>query len=159
MYAVSNKSIEVCNLRTHNPFVGKHENVCIIVDKDDEIIHIRCDRKSPLGNPYDMQRSEKLRDAVVNAHNGYFVKKVMGMNHTEYQHRGGLNFAKGFTVPPTDKLIHSVDWLDRRLREGYTLKLYCWCSPKRCHADNIADWLTYKTNLPPHYDPDCTISG
>jgi hypothetical protein len=32
--------------------------------------------------------------------------------------------------------------LHRRLCRGESLRLLCWCAPRRCHAEEIARWLT-----------------
>lgn len=40
-----------------------------------------------------------------------------------------------------------LEALAARLRAGESLRLLCWCHPKRCHAVSIADMLRRLTGL------------
>lgn len=78
--------------------------------------------KSPLGNPFWM-RDEMDRDDVCKQYASWFARKVQAK----------------------DKLV--IDELNRLYRIGSEhgqLNLFCWCAPKRCHAEVIKDYLERK---------------
>ena len=35
----------------------------------------------------------------------------------------------------------ALEGLAERLRGGESLRLLCWCAPRRCHAEDLARWL------------------
>ena len=77
-----------------------------------------CGRPTALGNPYPMN-SEKDRDRVCNAYDQSFeVRRA-----TSYKMRNEL----------------ALIW--RHLIEHKTVQLSCYCSPKRCHTETIANYL------------------
>ena len=78
----------------------------------------RVDRKSILGNPYYM-RSEKERDAVCEQYAKYFEEELLK------------------DVIALGLLRHMY----RTLKRYGHIELYCWCAPKRCHAETIRDFL------------------
>jgi hypothetical protein len=79
----------------------------------------KVDRTTPLGNPFFME-SESLRDEVCNKFEAYF--KTNGLN------------------APT--IFYLQELLDHAKEQD--IKLLCWCHPKRCHADTIANYLNEK---------------
>ena len=87
--------------------------------------HIKCDRSSPLGNPYALNRTCS-RDQSCNKYFDRFVDIING------------------DWPDKAEAQAVLDELDRIL-EIYHLfgeiELYCWCAPLRCHASTIQGWL------------------
>jgi hypothetical protein len=78
----------------------------------------RIDRKSPLGNPFFM-KGEYERHIVCDKYEEYFNKKALYNQHVKVY----LN--KILTELKTNKKV----------------RLFCWCAPKRCHAETIKKWL------------------
>ena len=78
---------------------------------------IKVDRSSPLGNPFYME-DESKRDKVCDKYHIWFYK---------------------------DK--HKIAFYQElfKLKETYKkfgkLNLFCWCNPKRCHAETIKQYL------------------
>ena len=84
-----------------------------------EPYQVRVDRgHSILSNPYYM-KSEDERDEVCDKYKDYFVKQV---HHNET-----------FTNALRD--------LYRIAKRYGKLELFCWCYPKRCHAETIKKFL------------------
>lgn len=78
---------------------------------------VRVDRQSVLGNPFHMH-SESERDKVCDAYKACFVSSMQDPN-----------FRKEF-------------WRIYRIYMKYgKLNLFCWCAPKRCHAETIRKYL------------------
>lgn len=77
---------------------------------------VRVDRASILGNPYFMA-DESERDKVCDEYNNWF----------EYEKDG--------------KLKSELLRIRTILQEHGQLRLFCWCAPKRCHAETIKKWL------------------
>ena len=73
----------------------------------------KVDRSSPIGNPFEM-RSEMERDSVCDKYELHFNNK----NHTV-----------AFTL--------YLNGLCEAYKKYGKLRLFCWCSPKRCHAETI----------------------
>ena len=80
---------------------------------------IRVDRASILGNPYHMV-DESQRDTVCNQYEKYFNEN---MKH------------------PDTAFYNEVQRLYNIMKEYGKLELYCWCAPKRCHAETIKQYL------------------
>ena len=76
---------------------------------------VRVDRKSILGNPYRMN-SVNDRNRVCDDYDKWFSEQL-----------------KRFEL----ELIRLYDIWKRHER----LNLFCWCAPKRCHAETIKKWL------------------
>ena len=86
---------------------------------------VRVDRKSVLGNPFYM-KSESFRDIVCDKYEQYF--------------RNMLKLAKS----GDEHALVFVNELRRlyKLHRTYgKLELFCWCAPKRCHAETIKAFL------------------
>jgi len=77
---------------------------------------VKVDRSSSLGNPFYMG-SESQRDEVCDKYVTWFESNKSPAFHLEL----------------------------KRLRELYVehgqLNLFCWCAPKRCHAETIRQYL------------------
>jgi len=81
------------------------------------------DRQSVLGNPY-TQYNCGDRDAVCDKYADHFKDIVSGA-------RPNVGY-------------HFMEELNRLLKiyKKYgQLYLFCWCAPKRCHAETIKKWL------------------
>lgn len=74
-----------------------------------------CRRRSILGNPY-LLKSEADRDKVCNQYEDWFEEQLVTFR-PELQRilKIGLHYGK--------------------------LRLFCWCAPKRCHAETIKGWI------------------
>lgn len=74
---------------------------------------VKVDRSSVLGNPFVM-KGEINRDKVCDEYETYFDANQ------------NLKFKK------------ELNRLVEIYKEHGTLELFCWCAPKRCHAETIA---------------------
>jgi len=80
---------------------------------------VYCGRPSPLGNPYAM-RNEKQRNRVCNLYDKHFAKLLKN-----------------------DDMVMGAE-IERLLelhKEHGDVTLACYCAPKRCHVDTIAEHL------------------
>lgn len=86
----------------------------------DGYISVRCDRKTPLGNPYYMH-TESERNLVCD-------------NYTQWL---GVAYANNYpiTIKP------AIDSITNRVLSGHNVLLQCWCAPKRCHCDSIKSFV------------------
>lgn len=86
----------------------------------DHDLHLYCGRNATpkgmvnanLGNPHHMGNDEAKRDDVIEAY-----RRDLGS--------------------PSHPHWPRIDRIASRLREGKTIALYCWCTPKACHCDFI----------------------
>ena len=78
------------------------------------------DRSSPVGNPYQLL-SEATRDLCINAYGRYFEIMVRRKIDREF-----MNYLR---------LIYKA-YIDHG-----EVRLFCWCAPKRCHAEVIRDFI------------------
>ena len=78
----------------------------------------RVDRKSIVGNPYYMA-NESMRDEVCDKYETYFYEQIN--TNTEFR--------------------KYIDEIVTALRQYNKVYLYCWCYPKRCHAETIRKWI------------------
>lgn len=81
----------------------------------------RVDRASIVGNPFYMA-NESMRDEVCDKYERYFNEQ--------------LKSNKAFQ--------QYLETMLRTLRTYEKINLYCWCYPKRCHAETIRNWLIKK---------------
>ena len=75
-------------------------------------------RPTALGNPFPML-GEVMRDTVCDKYEEWFAKAVANRRPEVMQH---------------------LDYLRQRASEQ-PIKLICFCSPKRCHAETIAKYI------------------
>lgn len=75
-------------------------------------------RPTPLGNPYRMQ-DEAERDQVIAQYRRWLRKRLL----------------------KDDRVRAEMNRLYRELVQTGQLELTCWCSPRRCHAEVIAEAL------------------
>ena len=97
-------SVQIISLRTGQPY------------------DFRCDRKSPVGNPYTMH-NESERDKVCEQYENLFNQTMTDTT---------LNVGKFRTY------IQQI--VDFHKQHGH-VTLACWCSPKRCHCETIKRWI------------------
>ena len=80
---------------------------------------VKVDRTSVLGNPFKM-RSENERDLVCDKYMKYFTSKII----------------------EKDKVfLDELKRLKKILITYGKIELFCWCTPKRCHAETIKKLL------------------
>lgn len=87
-------------------------------DKMNKIYDFRVDRKSILGNPFYM-KDESKRDEVCDKYEEYFYNKLI------YR----------------DNIIEILKDMISIYKKYNRLNLFCWCYPKRCHAEVIKDFI------------------
>ena len=81
---------------------------------------VRVDRLSPLGNSYQMM-SEDLRDEVCDWYTKFFIDSMTHFPNSEFR--------------------QEIARLQELYKKHGKLRLFCWCAPKRCHAETIKSWL------------------
>ncbi|KOO34225.1 hypothetical protein Ctob_015819 [Chrysochromulina tobinii] len=104
-------------------------------------LDLRVDRMTAFGNPFPMGADERLRDAVCDACEELLEDPIgadLGAIAAKYQ----LCVDERFSDPTArSQLLDALGEAEARLRAGESLRLMCWCFPKRCHADGIAQLL------------------
>ena len=81
---------------------------------------VRVDRSSVLGNKYRMGLGGRNRENVCDAYDTWLKKAIR-------------DSYKSVTAE-----LHRLDMLHQ---EHGILRLFCWCTPKRCHAESIKQYL------------------
>lgn len=94
-------------------------------EKPVESWQVRVDRASPLGNPFFM-KNEEQRDLVCDKYVEWFADVVDNIE-ADY---------------PLQR--REIGRLLSIYKQYGKLELFCWCVPRRCHAETIKDYLTYK---------------
>lgn len=89
-------------------------------EKPTQPYQVRVDRTSILGNPYYM-RDESHRDEVCDKYKLYFKEQL----------KTNISFRK------------EVERLITIHKQYGKLELFCWCAPKRCHAETIRAFINY----------------
>ena len=84
-------------------------------DSIEHVYDVKVDRSSPLGNPFFM-RSESERDLVCNNYEQWLLEQITNKNRL---------------------VCDELNRLYKLLKTHGKLNLFCWCSPKRCHAETI----------------------
>lgn len=74
-------------------------------------------RPSPLGNPFRIGPDGATRDVVIDLYARWLDQKIQERDPA---------------------ICGELERL-RRIAEKGTLELSCWCAPRRCHGDEIAD--------------------
>ena len=82
---------------------------------------VRVDRSSVLGNPFYMA-NENERNNVCEQYEKHFNKKIESQDF---------------------KFISELKRLKNLLTKYNKLELFCWCYPKRCHAETIKQYLEH----------------
>lgn len=82
----------------------------------------RCDRVSPLGNPFKLRdASEKERHRICNEYDRYFNENL------------NPDVAPGRFLEYLDQIIQAASKRD--------ITIGCWCAPRRCHCQTIKDYV------------------
>ena len=107
-------------------------------------IGYRCDRKSVLGNPFDM-RAERDRPLVCKAFRHYLYRvAVMRQCPNEAAHaiakELSLVIARAWINPPRADFMAALQYLEDRP----ATRLLCWCHPKQCHCESIERYLVWR---------------
>lgn len=105
------------------------------------------DRSTVLGNPFKMGadgKNELLRDKVCDAYAALLASP--GANPADIGLLHGVPVDDNFSDAATSEKARTKALLalKARLVRGESLRLLCWCAPRRCHAEEIARWLTKK---------------
>lgn len=85
---------------------------------------VKIDRSSVLGNPFPM-RNESQRNAVCDKYAVYLA----------------------IEIKKPGKIREEMIRLYRLYKQYRELRLFCWCAPKRCHAETIRQWLNAENRL------------
>ena len=88
-------------------------------EKPQQPWQVRVDRTSVLGNPFYMP-DESKRNQVCKQYEKYFNEKIKNVQSTFYK---------------------EVQHLQELLQQYGRLEIFCWCAPKRCHAETIKNYL------------------
>lgn len=89
---------------------------------------VRVDRTSVLGNPFYM-KDESHRDEVCDKYESYFKAMVSRAENKAWNDTRAQTFVKEL------RRLY-------KLHKTYgKLELFCWCAPKRCHAETIKAFL------------------
>ncbi|ERN40422.1 hypothetical protein KR51_00029620 [Rubidibacter lacunae KORDI 51-2] len=127
----------------------------------------RCHRRSDLGNPFDLQGDERLRQRSVECYRiwlksllraairgrGHEVVAPIAIVHDkefacdEILETGYPYLAPSWKQPTSEKVVYALLGLLDRLRAGDRLQLNCHCKlpgeDRRCHADVIVGCLEW----------------
>ena len=107
------------------------------------VVDVPVDRTSALGNPYLMgpmcgaatHEDAAMREAVCDAYDDLLRSgaeadiAAIGAKH------GCVDIAEGFDGAAREAALHA---LSSRAAAGESMRLMCWCWPKRCHSMSVA---------------------
>jgi hypothetical protein len=114
-------------------------------------VDVRVDRQSACGNPFPMGadgHDESFRDAVCVACDE-LLENPLTADVSTIAARHGLRVDSRFaSANSRTELEAELQRLEGRLRAGESLRLMCWCAPKRCHAAGIARCLNRRLGRP-----------
>jgi len=98
----------------------KHEKLLIkVARKGQDLGGVYVGRPTPLGNPFRLERGDQ-REEVVARYATWLEQEL---------HRGNREVAR------------TLEELYRKLKRQGVLTLLCFCAPRRCHAEVIAEKL------------------
>lgn len=92
----------------------------IIVNIYQNKADVYCGRGSSLGNPFKMN-SESDRDIVCEQYQQYFYQKVV--------------------IERNQSMLRQLSQIKNIMDAKGTVKIGCFCAPKRCHCQTIKDHL------------------
>ena len=101
--------------------------------------NVRVDRLTDMGNPFlmdDESPDQASRNAACNAFDE-LLAALPTADPIAIAARHGLRLHDRFRKG-TSALVAALDQLAARLQKGESLRLLCWCKPKRCHGDGLA---------------------
>ena len=84
------------------------------------------DRRTAVGNPFELV-TEKERDLVCDAYEKYFYTQRKLRHDTAFN----VNIEKMYAA----------------FKKHGQLRLFCWCAPRRCHAETIKDYMENRHGL------------
>jgi hypothetical protein len=84
---------------------------------------MRVDRSSPVGNPYRIEDIRYLEDELKRDY-------VCDRYEKEFNRLRQITFFEAY-----------LQSLVRIYRRHGRLRLFCWCAPKRCHAETIKSYI------------------
>ena len=87
-------------------------------DKPSQPWDVKVDRSSVLGNPFPM-KGEAQRNAVCEKYAQHLGKEIISDG-------------------PIRKEMIRLYYIYKQYKR---LRLFCWCAPKRCHAETIKAWI------------------
>ena len=100
----------------------KDESVVIVNLRNTKTYDFRCDRYSPVGNPFTMH-SESERNSVCDKYEEHFLNTMTnGVFHDS-------------------KFVKYIESIIKHHKQHGKVTLACWCSPKRCHCETIRTWV------------------
>lgn len=104
-------------------------------DSKAEEKRVRCDRFSPVGNPFFMKdKSNEERNRVCDLYKEYFYDIMKNkMDNEQIKEKYNIEI-------DTKKFIEFMReiW---KVHQRYDLTLGCWCAPKRCHTETIKEFI------------------
>lgn len=100
-------------------------------------VHVTVDRSSVLGNPFYMCNSSD-RDRVCDLYKRYFDALVA--NDTAVLNDMNISNERR-TAEFRDKFMDKLAELVSIYKKHGSLLLYCWCAPRRCHAETIRSYI------------------
>jgi len=97
-----------------------------------------------LGNPFDMQGDERLREPVCEAHSEYFERVYFGGEEPVAAAKAiakeqGLSIATAWKRPSREAYVALIDKIDEAVASGKSIEVGCYCVPKACHLERLAD--------------------
>ena len=98
---------------------------------------VRVDRSSVLGNPF-LMHNENARNSVCEKYYRYFQGIVTNNTHILHEY--------GVVSSEREEFMQELRRLYKLAKQYGKLELFCWCAPKRCHAETIASFLERHLN-------------
>lgn len=95
-------------------------------NKPSEPYDFYVDRRTPVGNPEYLYKEDD-RDTVCEKYKTYFNKMISITNPNP-------------SSQPFEFHKYLSKLIDTYKKYGM-LRLFCWCSPKRCHSETIKDYI------------------
>lgn len=107
---------------------------------------VRCDRSSPLGNPFDLtnKKDVAMRRRVIEGFRQYLWKVHQGAEPVaaaeQVSQKIDLKLAAAWLRPSRDVFMGELD----KIRRGGERKVLCWYWPLECHCDVIVKYLEWR---------------
>lgn len=113
-------------------------------------LHVRCDRNSVLGNPFEM-KNKSDRPIVCQAYDEWLEENILSYRHylnitisIEPWTQQGLIVAPSFKHPTSRQVSAEMMRIFQAVRAGNNVYLMCWCFPLECHCDKIVARILQK---------------
>jgi hypothetical protein len=140
------------------------EKLVTVANLKDTANGLRCDRGTPMGNPFVLLAREPIsaRKLCVDSY-GFYLHLVVNkgfepidaIDLLQSRHKPGqrpLLIASNKKPSRVAFLSYLAD-IESRYLDSEPLILLCWCAPLPCHCDRIAAYLRWKyapNNRPPY---------